>query len=302
MTLGRHVSQVKSLSDTDWSPKLLELINKLYSSGSNGIWEHTASQSSKPRKPCPTDPLNPTKEDFIRAKYQELKFVNPSDLSDLSQQLHSSVRTSNLKTSLRLLALGADVDYLHPEKGTRPLNVAIKSNQPLQLELLLLFGADPLARDSKGLSPKEYATAANAPEIIERLQEAPLEIINRLSRFACGKKANHDMWQNLSSGERANTTSDSSQMLRRLSDKVLTELMRDLHDEVDRREVNQEMSSVKAMTLVPFLPISQCFSRTRNQSRQKLATLLRNEFTTLLVDVLSEFHSRNSISVKVTTL
>lgn len=33
---------------------------------------------------------------------------------DLNQQLHSSVRTSNLETSLRILAQGADSNYYHP--------------------------------------------------------------------------------------------------------------------------------------------------------------------------------------------
>jgi len=32
---------------------------------------------------------------------------------DLSRQLHSSVRTSNLETSLRLLSQGADPNYFH---------------------------------------------------------------------------------------------------------------------------------------------------------------------------------------------
>ena len=33
---------------------------------------------------------------------------------DASKQLHSSVRTANLETSLRLLSYGADPNYLHP--------------------------------------------------------------------------------------------------------------------------------------------------------------------------------------------
>lgn len=32
---------------------------------------------------------------------------------ELDQQLHSSVRTANLETSLRLLAQGADPNYFH---------------------------------------------------------------------------------------------------------------------------------------------------------------------------------------------
>lgn len=59
--------------------------------------------------------FSPIKADFIRAKHQQLAFVvRSSDTDDdLNQQLHSSVRTSNLETSLRLLAQGADPNYYH---------------------------------------------------------------------------------------------------------------------------------------------------------------------------------------------
>jgi G protein-coupled receptor kinase interacting protein 2 len=64
--------------------------------------------------------FSPTKADFIRAKHQMLAFVfrpGKDDTllleDDLSRQLHSSVRTSNLETSLRLLSQGADPNYFH---------------------------------------------------------------------------------------------------------------------------------------------------------------------------------------------
>ena len=44
--------------------------------------------------------------------------------SELSRQLHSSVRTPNLETSLRLLSQGADPNYYHPEKNSTPLQVS----------------------------------------------------------------------------------------------------------------------------------------------------------------------------------
>lgn len=58
---------------------------------------------------------SPTKADFIRAKHQLLSYVlRSSDTEEeLNQQLHSSVRTGNLETSLRLLAQGADPNYYH---------------------------------------------------------------------------------------------------------------------------------------------------------------------------------------------
>lgn len=77
------------------------------------------------RKPSPKDPLHPTKAEFIRAKHVNLSFIlkpNVQQLEaddnvnleiELSKQLHASVRSSNLETSLRLLVQGADPNYFH---------------------------------------------------------------------------------------------------------------------------------------------------------------------------------------------
>lgn len=97
---------------------------------------------------CCSLPPSPTKSEFIRAKYQMLAFVHKlpcrdddgvtaKDLSKVGwgcgeppplavgtdpplnwvsppQQLHSSVRTGNLETCLRLLSLGAQANFFHP--------------------------------------------------------------------------------------------------------------------------------------------------------------------------------------------
>ena len=56
--------------------------------------------------------------------------------SDLSRQLHSSVRTPNLETSLRLLSQGADPNYYHPEKNSTPLQVRFIQCFPYIVTLL----------------------------------------------------------------------------------------------------------------------------------------------------------------------
>lgn len=114
-------------------------------------------------------------------------------LSISFQQLHSSVRTGNLETCLRLLSLGAQANFFHPvsiveyapqknslyvdiirrllhhcvvvvvvflgqqEKGNTPLHIAAKAGQMLQAELLAVYGADPGALDSSGKTPIDYA-------------------------------------------------------------------------------------------------------------------------------------------------
>ena len=76
-------------------------------SGSHHGSPSSISNFAKMRKPKPTDTIT-AKESFIRAKHCHLAFVyKPAkddpvvSESELSRQLHSSVRTPNLETSLR---------------------------------------------------------------------------------------------------------------------------------------------------------------------------------------------------------
>ncbi|CAG2116760.1 unnamed protein product [Medioppia subpectinata] len=118
-SLGRHISQVKSIAKSVWRSTQIQMIAELQRSGSNSIWEHTlldplTGKTAIRRKPSAKDPIHPNKSEFIRSKYQNLSFINRStnkeeSETDISEQLHSSVRTPNLKTSLRLLASGADL-------------------------------------------------------------------------------------------------------------------------------------------------------------------------------------------------
>lgn len=60
-SLGRHVSQVKSLKKGAWSPTLLQMVHTLNNNGVNSVWEHSLldpmhSKSGR-RKPQSRDPL-----------------------------------------------------------------------------------------------------------------------------------------------------------------------------------------------------------------------------------------------------
>lgn len=205
-SLGRHISQVKSLRQGSWSPSVLTFVNQLNSHGANSVWEHLLLDSVAPknlkRKPTAKDPLHPTKADFIRAKHVNLSYVlkptldegvnNATNLEvELSKQLHASVRSGNLETSLRLLVQGADPNFFHDEKGSTPLHVAARSGQLSQMELLLVYGADVNALDSQGNTPLEVAKACKQTAITERLIEAMYEVTDRLSYFLTGKKPDH---------------------------------------------------------------------------------------------------------------
>nr|XP_017453837.1 ARF GTPase-activating protein GIT2 isoform X5 [Rattus norvegicus] len=319
-SLGRHISQVRHLKHTPWPPTLLQMVETLYSNGANSIWEHSlldpASVMSGRRKANPQDKVHPNKAEFIRAKYQMLAFVHrlpcrdddSVTAKDLSKQLHSSVRTGNLETCLRLLSLGAQANFFHPEKGSTPLHVASKAGQILQAELLAVYGADPGTHDSSGKTPVDYARQGGHRELAERLVEIQYELTDRLAFYLCGRKPDHKNGQHFIIPQMADRrlSLDLSELakaakkkLQSLSNHLFEELAMDVYDEVDRRETDavwlatqNHSTLVTETTVVPFLPVNPEYSSTRNQGRQKLARFNAHEFATLVIDILSDAKRR----------
>nr|CDS25953.1 ARF GTPase activating protein GIT2 [Hymenolepis microstoma] len=246
--LGRHVSHTKHLYKSLWRPSQLFMVQYLALAGANRFWEHvllepllskindsSKSPSMTDKKPLPDSPLHPTKADFIRKKYLFHGFfklpiiIHPDDLN---QQLHASVRTAVLDTSLYLLALGADPNYIHPVKGTSPVHVACQYEQISQLELLIAYGGDVCLRSSKGISPLEIALekvqksqqqqldtattgtdASSQPQsapwspLIECLVSAFYELTDGLSFYLCRRVPNHKAAIFLAASASANGTS-----------------------------------------------------------------------------------------------
>ncbi|XP_055511322.1 ARF GTPase-activating protein GIT2a isoform X7 [Leucoraja erinacea] len=315
-SLGRHISQVRHLTHTPWPPTLLQMVQMLVANGANSIWEHTlldpTSVSGK-RKASPQDKLHPNKAEFIRAKYSMLAFVHRLPCreddsvaaKDLSKQLHSSVRTGNLETCLRLLSLGAQANFFHPEKGNTPLHVASKGGQILQAELLAVYGADPGAPDANGKTPSDNARQAGHHELADRLVEIQYELTDRLAFFLCGRKPDHKNGQHFIIPQMAESL-DLSELakaakkkLQSLSNHLFEELAMDVYDEVDRRETDavwlttqNHSTLVTETTVIPFLPVNPEYSSTRNQGRQKLARFNAHEFATLVIDILSDAKRR----------
>nr|KAF6403406.1 GIT ArfGAP 2 [Molossus molossus] len=319
-SLGRHISQVRHLKHTPWPPTLLQMVETLCNNGANSIWEHSlldpASIMSGRRKANPQDKVHPNKAEFIRAKYQMLAFVHrlpcrdddSVTAKDLSKQLHSSVRTGNLETCLRLLSLGAQANFFHPEKGNTPLHVASKAGQILQAELLAVYGADPGTQDSNGKTPVDYARQGGHHELAERLVEIQYELTDRLAFYLCGRKPDHKNGQHFIIPQMADRrlSLDLSELakaakkkLQSLSNHLFEELAMDVYDEVDRRETDavwlatqNHSTLVTETTVVPFLPVNPEYSSTRNQGRQKLARFNAHEFATLVIDILSDAKRR----------
>lgn len=335
-SLGRHISQVKHLKKAQWTPSRLTMVHQLYSSGANNIWEHSLLDPSQnkhcKKKPQPHDPVHPNKDHYIRTKYQFLSFVNQgkdgdvSTVEDLSKQLHSSVRTSNLETCLRLLSKGADPNYFNPEKNNCPLHVAAAGGQSSQVELLVVYGADPGCVDANGKTPIDYARSEGYIDLAQRLVECQYELTDRLAYFVCGRKPDHRCNHHFIIPEMADRLVDfgsdmgsrhsldiselakeAKKMLQALPNNLFEELAMDVYDEVDRRENDEiwvssnEQSSTINIT-IPFLPVNPEFSTTRNQGRQKLARFNPREFVTLIIDILSDAKRRQmgTASVAIT--
>uniref|UniRef100_A0A7N6AM26 Arf-GAP domain-containing protein n=1 Tax=Anabas testudineus TaxID=64144 RepID=A0A7N6AM26_ANATE len=316
--LGRHSSQVRHLTHSSWPPTQLQMVQTLYGNGANSIWEHSlldpSSSVSGKRKANPQDRVHPNKTEFIKAKYQMLAYVHRMPCreddsvtaKDLSKQLHSSVRTGNLETCLRLLSLGAQANFFHPEKGNTPLHIAAKAGQILQAELLAVYGADPGALDSSGKTPIDYARQAGHQELAERLVEIQYELTDRLTFYLCGRRPDHRNGQHFIIPQMADSSLDLSEFakaakkkLQSLSNRQFEELAMDVYDEVDRRETDavwlttqNHSTLVTDTTVVPFLPVNPEYSSTRNQGRQKLARFSAHEFATLVIDILTDAKQR----------
>uniref|UniRef100_A0AAY4BKB4 Arf-GAP domain-containing protein n=1 Tax=Denticeps clupeoides TaxID=299321 RepID=A0AAY4BKB4_9TELE len=313
--LGRHSSQVRHLTHTPWPPSQLQMVQTLYSNGANSIWEHSlldpSSVMTGKRKANPQDKVHPNKTEFIKAKYQMLAFVHRMPCReddsvtsiDLSKQLHSSVRTGNLETCLRLLSLGAQAGFFHPEKGNTPLHVAAKAGQLLQAELLTVYGADPGAPDASGKTPIDYARQAGHHELGDRLVEIQYELTDRLAFYLCGRKPGelklHFLSALSSSQDLSELAKAAKKKLQSLSNHQFEELAMDVYDEVDRRETDavwlatqNHSTLVTDTTVVPFLPVNPEYSSTRNQGRQKLARFNAHEFATLVIDILADAKRR----------
>uniref|UniRef100_A0A673MH77 G protein-coupled receptor kinase interacting ArfGAP 2b n=1 Tax=Sinocyclocheilus rhinocerous TaxID=307959 RepID=A0A673MH77_9TELE len=249
-----------------------------------GLGRHSSQVRHLTQTPWPSSQLQMVKS-LVTAK-------------DLSKQLHSSVRTGNLETCLRLLSLGAQANFFHPEKGNTPLHVAAKAGQLLQAELLTVYGADPGAPDSSGKNPIDYARQAGHQELADRLVEIQFELTDRLAFYLCGRKPDHKNSQHFIIPQIGIKISLILLELQ-LSNHQFEELAMDVYDEVDRRETDavwlatqNHSTLVTDTTVVPFLPVNPEYSSTRNQGRQKLARFNAHEFATLVVDILTDAKRR----------
>ncbi|KAJ8960016.1 hypothetical protein NQ318_009452 [Aromia moschata] len=301
-SLGRHISQVKSLLKSTWHPNQLNMVCSLNNNGANNIWEHVLLENgSKLMKKSP----------LRKISWENYEDGLLSVENELGKQLHASVRTPNLETSFRLLALGADPNYFHDEKGSTPLHVAVKSDQKLQVELLLVYGADPTCIDNQGKNSSRicqstanlfYFMLYSNKDLTSRLIESQYEVTDTFSYYLSLRKPDHANGIHFhipQTGFKSNASSLAK--LQKLNNHVFEELAMDVYDEVDRRETEAiwlSCADTTDLNDVPFLPVDNTLSTTRNQGRQKLARFSTPELKSLVYDILVDTQRRQMLSEK----
>ena len=214
---------------------------------------------------------------------------------------------------------------MHSEKFNSPLHMAAKSGQMSQIELLLVYGANLALLDARSKTAIDYSRDAGHIDIVNRLIEHQFDLTDSLTRYIClGRQPNHlngehflivdfrpeclnpgdNSIGNYEDKQNQNVfRNELHQSIQSLSHKSFQELTRDIYDEIDRREINSFIISQhgkengklppgQQQLILPFLPVYQFFSSTRNQGRQKLALLNTKEFTLLIVDILNEIRRR----------
>ncbi|KIH65019.1 ankyrin repeat protein [Ancylostoma duodenale] len=133
--------------------------------------------------------------------------------------------------------MGADVHYVDPEKGNSPLHVAAKEGQAMQVELLYIYGADPLLCNAADLTPAQLARQDGFVDLANRLDELSFDLTNRLSLFLCGRKPDHQHQQHflipeLTAKNTVETLRSVRLKIQALPDCAFEKLLQDVYDEV----------------------------------------------------------------------
>ncbi|EDQ84340.1 uncharacterized protein MONBRDRAFT_30343 [Monosiga brevicollis MX1] len=149
-SMGVHISKVRSATLDDWPRDSLEVMKALGVKLANTIWEGNLPEGVKPNM----NSDRPTKEDFIRRKYEKHEFVKfwHDPARDINEQLCAAVQQSELLDTAMLLAAGADPKAQEANTGHSALYLARRAKRSLQAALLSLNGAVLSADEQQSLN------------------------------------------------------------------------------------------------------------------------------------------------------
>jgi len=159
-SLGVHISKVRSLTLDEWNPELFHLIEFFGNEKGNQIFEAQYDESV----PKPTrNSERGVRDAFIRAKYEERKFVTPFTGSPEEHQklMLDACNEGNLYQVMECINQGCDPNFFvdDPEQKICLLSQVVITGTATTyvLELLIQNGAQVFSTDVRGWTPLHYA-------------------------------------------------------------------------------------------------------------------------------------------------
>ncbi|KAL1496649.1 hypothetical protein AB1Y20_014250 [Prymnesium parvum] len=168
-SLGTHISKVRSTTLDTWTPEMAAVMLALGNRAANEVLEAAATDS--PAKPLSRSSSRAEKEVYIRAKYEERRFLAPASLlprGELPAALCAAARAGDARALLALLVQSQQLSE-RDESGMSPLHEAAAADQPVSCEMLLLAGASLELAGAGGRTAMHVAAAAGAERCLSIL-------------------------------------------------------------------------------------------------------------------------------------
>ncbi|KAH7725379.1 calcium-independent phospholipase A2-like [Aphelenchoides avenae] len=104
--------------------------------------------------------------------------ISVAAIEAVSTTLHAAAKDNDLKSAVRLVASGANVNETD-EAGNAPLHYAVKAGATRIVQLLLAIGADPTLKNSAGVSPYQIRSTVEIANFFKVLLQSPSESLPR---------------------------------------------------------------------------------------------------------------------------
>ncbi|CAN0048034.1 unnamed protein product, partial [Ectocarpus fasciculatus] len=171
-SMGVHVSKVRSLTLDRWTTPLVELLLEAGNHNANEVWE--AHRDGNPAFSAMKAKVHPeadraSREAFIRAKYEQRRFLDPPhDTSpeaalSASRLLFDACKEGKMVEAMWCLAHGADVNWTNTTAGGyTAAHEAARGSRVALLELLANNGCHLTATSENKETPLDLAGQAGS--------------------------------------------------------------------------------------------------------------------------------------------
>ncbi|CAG8593611.1 5787_t:CDS:10, partial [Acaulospora morrowiae] len=177
-SLGVHVSKVRSLMLDKWEPETAEVMLRLGNSKANQIFEAKILKEKDGKSEKSWE--RSEREKFITDKYVNKEYIVRKDEEkeiNVDLAFWEEMNNSNLSGALKYLSLGAYVDWKNDRKnGTTALHQAIRRDDDVAVEFLLLWSSDINSVDEDGWSGLHHAAATNNARLLLNLMKRHADV------------------------------------------------------------------------------------------------------------------------------